>query len=203
MNFSVEDLDAHGYHVIAELNHEEIVPFVRKCMGVFNLVTFSFIFFNALLIAGFLCLLLLSATPAGTILSHASTGLLLFFVILLPLHELIHGTVYKMTGAPDVTYHADLRKMVFYAMANHFVANRSAFYKIGLAPFVIISSLLLAACAFLPEPWTWACWGALIFHTGGCYGDFGLVSFFYNHRDKEIVTYDDAGQKKSFFLAKG
>ena len=202
MNILAEELDAHGYRVMEEMSHEEIVSFVRKYMRIHNAVTISFVIFNVILVAAFIYLMVISSTPVDSILSYASAGLLLFIVFLLPLHELIHGLVYKLVGAAKVSYHSDWKKMVFYAMADRFVANRSEFYKVAMAPFIIINGLLIIACATLPGPWTWVCWGALIMHTGGCYGDFGLISFFYQHPLKEVVTYDDAAQKKSFFLVK-
>jgi hypothetical protein len=35
-----------------------------------------------------------------------------------------------------------------------------------------------------------------------CSGDFGLLSYFDVHRDKEMVTYDDKAAGRSYFYAK-
>ncbi|MBK9716025.1 MAG: hypothetical protein IPO85_00595 [Saprospiraceae bacterium] len=42
----------------------------------------------------------------------------------------------------------------------------------------------------------------LLAHTAMCSGDFGLLSFFDFHKDKEPVTYDDVENKISYFYGK-
>jgi hypothetical protein len=48
----------------------------------------------------------------------------------------------------------------------------------------------------------WVLFGALLIHTGGCYGDFGLVSYLWQKRKFKPVTYDDVLESKTFFYVK-
>jgi hypothetical protein len=43
--------------------------------------------------------------------------------------------------------------------------------------------------------------GALFMHTGGCSGDFALISYFYIFLDNAPVTFDDVeGEVSCFFI---
>jgi Putative zincin peptidase len=130
-------------------------------------------------------------------------GVFLFFIILLPVHELIHGLFYKLFGATNISFAGEWRKLIFYCVADGFVITSNAFVFIALAPFVIISTVLVIAMLFSSGSFFYLLFGSLILHTGGCFGDFSLASYFYNNRKKKPVTYDDASNKKSYFFIKG
>jgi len=42
----------------------------------------------------------------------------------------------------------------------------------------------------------------LLAHTAMCSGDFGLLSYFDYHRDKDIVTYDEVESNISYFYSR-
>lgn len=42
----------------------------------------------------------------------------------------------------------------------------------------------------------------LLAHTTMCSGDFGLLSYFDYHRDKDIVTYDEVESNISYFYSR-
>ena len=50
-------------------------------------------------------------------------GIILFFVVLLPLHELIHGAVFKILGAPKIGFGWNWKGMMAYAYAQKFAIN--------------------------------------------------------------------------------
>ncbi|MBL0095147.1 MAG: DUF3267 domain-containing protein [Bacteroidetes bacterium] len=129
-------------------------------------------------------------------------GFFVFFLIV-PIHELIHGIGYKLAGAEKVSYKAIWKQMIFYAMADRFVARKKQFVLLAIAPFVLINTLFITLFLYLPEPVSWVSYGALLMHTAGCSGDFALMSYFYNYWEKNPVTYDDVvGQMSYFFLKK-
>ncbi len=49
------------------------------------------------------------------------------FTIIIPVHEGIHAIVYKMLGAKNIRFGADVKKMIFYATADKYVTTRKKF----------------------------------------------------------------------------
>ena len=114
---------------------------------------------------------------------------------------MIHGLTYRMVGAEKVSYVAQWRKLVFYAMADGFIAGRKPFMLVALAPCIVINFLLLIGFFFSGVQIEFVFLSALLLHTGGCIGDFAMVSFFHQHKDKEVYSYDDALASKTYFYA--
>lgn len=122
----------------------------------------------------------------------------LSFLLLLPIHEGIHGLAYKLYGAKDVRYGIVWRQGVAYAVAHRFVIDGRRFMWVALAPFLIINAMLLIAAAILPEH-RLLLLSVLAWHTIGTAGDFALLNYFWLHRDRQIYTWDDADTKASHF----
>jgi len=120
----------------------------------------------------------------------------------LPLFEYIHVLAYKINGATNTSYDANLRKFYFMALADKFVANKREFQIIALAPFLIISSILISIIFYADQSWTLTCVATLLAHTAMRSGDFGLLSYFDYHQDKEVVTYDEVENNISFFYGR-
>ncbi len=194
------NLQENGYQLHERLEHVDLVNFIKRYFFMKNAVIISYWIFNAVLIAGGIYFLFKT-----TALSQALNQLFLgffFFFILVPVHELIHGIGYKLAGAEKVSYKAEWKKLVFYAMADGFVTNRKQFIRLAIAPFLILNSMLIVACWICPPYWAWLSYGILLMHTAGCAGDFALISYFYTYWDMEPLTYDDVGAKISYFYLK-
>ncbi len=204
MNVQADQLPGLHYRPFAELEHAQLVQFTRDHIRPGTPVSTGYWLLNAAL-AGFIGFQLLRPrdAPLPEVLLGLGVGFFVFFVVLLPLHELIHGLGYKLVGAKAVSYHADWRKLTFYAAADGFVASTREFCGVALAPFTIINAGLVLGYVLAEPPVAWVCLGALWLHTGGCAGDFALVNFLYKHRRQALVTYDDVGAAKSFFYARG
>jgi len=205
MQMTPEELERHGFLLQDTLTHQDLIPFVRLYL---NKRTRSSIFYTAFNVA-FVALLVfwfwkssnLPSFAFGEGLSHTSIGIAITLA-LIPLHEYLHVLAYKWQGATNTSYDANFRKFYFMALADKFVANRKEFQVIALAPFVVISIGLLLAAALSGPLWTFAWLGALLVHTACCSGDFGLLSYFDFHKDKEVVTYDDKENGVPFFYGK-
>ena len=63
--------------------------------------------------------------------------------LIIPVHEFIHWIAYKKEGANDVRFGAIWKSFVFYAAAHNFAADYKTFRRIALAPFYILSVLLI------------------------------------------------------------
>ena len=129
---------------------------------------------------------------------NLSYGLAIAF-LLLPIHEFIHVLAYRSQGAVHTSYNANLKKFYFLAVADQFVASKKEFQIVALAPFVVITSVGFVLLFFTTPLWSMTVLGALLTHTAFCSGDFGLLSYFDFHKDKEIVTYDDKESRVSYF----
>ena len=126
-------------------------------------------------------------------------GLLLMLLMIIP-HEIIHGIAYKMTGAQKVIYGADWKQMVFHASAPYHPINFRQMLLVALAPFVVLTSLLIVGLLTTGGNWWWAFYGLLLMHTQGCFGDFAMVNFFARQAEpEEWVTFDDS-KRQSFVL---
>jgi hypothetical protein len=193
-------LEIEGYSLQSTLTHSEIGDFIKPYFFKRNPVMIFYGFFSISL----LVISVYSLIKPGAFLDHLSEfslGIALFF-LLVPIHELIHGFMYRRAGALNVSYKAEWKKLIFYAMADKFVTFKKPFLYIALAPFMVINSLLILVIFLAPSSQYFIWMGALFMHTGGCSGDFALISYFYTFWEKDPVTFDDVERKVSYFYIK-
>ncbi len=193
-------LESKGYTLQSILTHSEIGDFIMPYFFKRNPVMIFYGIFSISL----LVISVYSLIKSGAFLDHLSEFSLgiAFFFLLVPFHELIHGFMYRRAGAYKVSYKAEWKKFIFYAMADKFVTFKKPFLYIALAPFVVINSLLILVIFLAPASQYFIWLGALFMHAGGCSGDFGLISYFYTFWDKDPVTFDDVEGKVSYFFIK-
>jgi hypothetical protein len=203
MNITPENLTSSGYISDKELGLDELVPFAKDNIQKSNPVSIFYWAYSMILVATFFWLLFEEQRIETTgALTMAFLGVFFFIIILLPLHEIIHALFYKIAGAKKVSLHAQLKRLVLYAIADRFVASMGEFMLMTMAPFLIINSILIILICLVPPNMMWVLFGALLIHTGGCYGDFGLVSYLWQKRKFKPVTYDDVLESKTFFYVK-
>jgi hypothetical protein len=204
MQLTPQNLSAQGYTQLEALNHSELIPFVMRCLRKRNFPTVFFFVFNVLAGIGMMYLLFdhqKGDYGIGKRLLYICYGFCVSFLFI-PLHEWIHVWAYRLCGAKKTSLSANWSKFYFMALAHDFVANARAFMVIALAPFVIISSLLLTGIFFGDVLTQLLCCGALFAHSTMCAGDFGLLGYFAQHGDQKIVTYDDVEKGISYFYGK-
>jgi membrane glycosyltransferase len=205
MQLCPEDLEPNHYQLLDKLDHKELTAFIMAYLKKGTVYTVLFCLLNLVFATAvmFLALLLLKKYHYGfnQVFLHAFGGFLLTF-LLVPVHELIHAAAYKLQGARHTNFDANLRKFYFYAIADQFVASRREFTIVALAPFAVITLLLLALLPVLSPLLMLTVLSIVFTHTSFCSGDFGLLSYFAFHKDKTIVTYDDKEEKMSFFYWK-
>ncbi len=202
MKIRPEELTENGYVLIDKLGHKELVPFIRSYIkkptkySVFYYLS-NFIVFGLVgyfFVQGYN----LPNYSFGDRFTHFSYGLAIAFA-LLPLHEYIHVLAYKSQGATNTSYDANLKKFYFMALADKFVASKKEFEVVALAPFIIITSLLIVMFFMVNANWMLTISSVLLAHTAMCSGDFGLLSYFEFNKKKQVVTYDDIENKISYF----
>ncbi len=203
MDLKIEELENNGYHLIEELQHDELIPFVQRIFRSPNWITKTYIWLNIILIIGLLALIvvaILDGKSFGSIIGQVSWGILLLLPII-PIHEGLHGAVYKYLGAPKVHYTANFKRFYFTAQADRFLVDKNGFYPLAFTPFLVINSAAIVLMFIFPEYLLLLC-TFLFSHTTACGGDFALAAYFYNKRDTGLITYDDVPNKRTFFYAR-
>lgn len=205
MNLKPEDLKANGYTMLEKLDHMELIPFVRIYLKKWTRFSALYVISNFLSFAGAGYFLVKYSQAGYFTIGDGAVNLsfgFAFAFLLLPVHEYIHVWAYKSQGAQHTSFDANLKKFYFLAVADHFVASRKEFQIVALAPFVVITSVLLVLFFFTGPLWTMTVLGVFLTHTAFCSGDFGLLSYFEVHKGQEVVTYDDRANKVSYFYGK-
>jgi hypothetical protein len=199
-------LREQGYVQTAQFSFLELINVVRSGFASRNRFIMSY---WALLLASLLApaaagwwWVRAGAVTLSDYMAWAFSGVLITF-LLVPLHEGIHGWCFRYYGARQVRYGVVLKYLMFYAVAHLFVVNYRQYRLIALAPFVVISILCIAAAVWLPHPFKAAALGALFFHTFCCAGDFGLCAYMYLYRNRDVVSFDDADTRSTWFFCKG
>lgn len=205
MKIKPDQLTENGYVLLDELGHKELIPFIRANMkkrtkySVFYYLSniFIFVFVGYLFVQGNN----LPEYSIGDRFTHLSYGLAISFA-LIPIHEYIHVLAYKLMGASNTSYDTNLKKFYFMALADKFVANKKEFEIVALAPFILITSMLVILLFIANASWILTISGILLAHTSMCSGDFGLLSYFEFNKEKQPVTYDDVENKISYFYGR-
>ncbi len=205
MKIRPDELTEKGYVLLDSLAHKELVPFIQTYIHKKTKYAILYYLCNLLVfgLAGYLFMQGYNQPDfdISNRFTHFCYGLAIAFA-LLPLHEYIHVLAYKSQGATNTSYDANLKKLYFMALADKFVVNKKEFEIVALAPFVVISTVLTILLFAVNPNWTLTIIGTLLTHTAMCSGDFGLLSYFEFHKDKEVVTYDDIGIGISYFYGK-
>ncbi len=119
-------------------------------------------------------------------------------ILVIPLHEIIHGLAYKFLGAKKIIFGADLQQFIFFVTADRHPVSGVQIYFLALLPFVLIN-LILVVLTLSVFP------GLLLFssffllsHNLMCIGDFAISN--YVHRTKSrLYSYDEPKNKMSYF----
>jgi hypothetical protein len=205
MEYSIEELEKEeNFRSIKEVPYSELLSFVMEYLRVRSPVTISF---------WLLCLLLLIVSiitgvnlhnnlPAGKMIIHSAIGLVLFPVIVIPVHEFLHIIPYWFSGAKNIRVGMDPAQFLFYVSAHRHVASPKQFIIVALVPFLIISMASAILIFTLSPQWSWSILLFLLAHTTMCAGDLALLNFYWVNRGKEIYTWDDADIKVAYFYAR-
>jgi len=205
MALQVEDLeDQSKFRQILKIPYDELVSFVldyiRRRSGL--MVFFWSICLVFLGIALYIRINIDGYFPFSNIFLHTLLGLIVFPVLYVPIHELLHIIPYYFTGAKRIRIGMDLKQYMFYVTAHRHVATEKQFRFVALVPFVLTSGAMLYLTLRLPGLWKWSLSLFLFVHATMCAGDFALLNFYSLHKGKEIYTWDDADEKTAYFYEK-
>jgi len=130
-------------------------------------------------------------------------GLATSFSLLIILHELIHAAAYLWVGVHNLSFGVKWHKFLFYVLSDSTVLNYNQFKKVSLAPVVIVGVIsLLGMIFFYNRPGFNFFLPIFALHSLFSAGDFGLLCFFQNRPDIEILTFDVKEEGKTYFYGR-
>jgi hypothetical protein len=202
MSIRVEDLeDQCKYRQILKVPYDELVTFIldyiRRRSGLMVFFWSSCIFFLGIAIV--VRFNISGYFPLKNIFLHTILGFIVFPILYVPFHELMHVIPYYLTGARKIRIGMDLKQYMFYVSAHRHVATPGQFKVVAFIPFLVTSIFLLILVLYLPGLWKWSFSLLLFVHATMCAGDFAMLNFYSLHRGKKIYTWDDADLKIAYF----
>ncbi|VBB46893.1 membrane hypothetical protein [uncultured Paludibacter sp.] len=130
-------------------------------------------------------------------------GILFSVTFLIAVHELIHAAAYKLVGAKKLSFGMRVRKFLFFVLADKQVLTFRQFKIVALAPVITIAVLTIIGMVLTyNQPMFYFFLSIFGIHSLFCGGDFGLLSYFENREDKEILTFDIKEEGKTYFYVK-
>ncbi len=202
MRFKVEELDDPcRFRQLLKVPYDELVGFildyVRRRTGLM-------IFFWSVCIIFLGLALTIRINISGyfqlkNIFFHTLLGVIIFPLLIIPVHELFHVIPFLLTGARKIRAGIDLKQFLFYVTAHRHVVNAREFRLVAWAPFMILNIILLVLIFLLPGLWKWSLSLLLFVHTTMCAGDFALLNFFRINKKRKVYTWDDADEKIAYF----
>jgi hypothetical protein len=202
MAFTINDLnDPSRFRLLLTVSYNDIVGFVLDYIKRRTNLT---VFFWSVCLIFLGISIVIRIDIAGLfeikkIFEHTLLGLIVFPLLIIPVHEGLHIIPYFISGARNIKVGMDLNQYMFYVTAHRHVASPLQFRIVALIPFVVItlSALLLTLC--LPGLWKWSFSLFLLAHTTMCAGDFAMLNFYHINKRKKIYTWDDADLKEAYF----
>lgn len=202
MKISVEELlGSSEYKLVKTVDYHNMISFVVEYI---KKISFLMIIYWGFCLAALGLSLSIRFSIAGgypvtSILLHSLLGLIVFPILIIPIHELLHIIPYSLTGARDIRVGMDLRQYMFYVTAHRYVAGPVQFCITALVPFVVISLASAILVFVLPGLWKWSLSLFLLSHATMCSGDFALLNFYWLSRPAKILTWDDTDEKIAYF----
>ncbi len=124
-----------------------------------------------------------------------------FGLLLIPIHELLHGLYLRILGSETTKYEFDFRRFRYGCYSDQFVLSRREYYNFLLAPFMLITFLqIILAIGFAPVSVFFL--SMMLMHSSICTGDFALLNFASFLRGNEVFVYYDRQSRQTVFLAK-
>ncbi|MDX2161931.1 MAG: DUF3267 domain-containing protein [bacterium] len=111
-------------------------------------------------------------------------------VVVLPLHELLHGIVMRHFGH-RVRYGFKPSMGVLYALAENALFRRNEFLLVLLTPLTVITLAGMLLNLVMPESLTYTIALGVIFNAGGAVGDLWMTGVLLHYK-KRVIVQDDA-----------
>lgn len=197
-----EELHQSDYALLAEMTHVSMIEFVLEYfMRRTSWLTRSHHAMSLLTLGAAIFAAIQTGRSWKGCLADFGLAFVALFLVILPIHELLHAAAYRLVGARDIRWDYSWRMAAVWVIAHRFVVTTGPFVIVALAPFVVINAALIIAAIALPK-YSVLLLFILLWHLHGAIGDFSLLNFIWLHRQRGFWTYDDAESGKSFFFGR-
>lgn len=192
----------HGYDLILELDFNDMIPFVMKSIRRKSAVSFFYAVINLALLS-FIVLFLIKGIKNSSlewrpVLRQMVSGTFAGTLLIIPIHELLHGLVYRIVGAKKIRFGVDLQQFIVFVTADRYPVSGSEIIYLALTPFIVINAITILLIVFcFPHLILFSSF-LLLSHNIMCIGDFAVVNFVMQEKMK-IYNYDAVDEEKSYF----
>lgn len=203
-----EDLqNENEFELLAEVSHQELREFVVEQITKEKYLIRSYSVYQVVMMMLLVFLLTRSIVLAVKGYAEPIIGiglaLLFSFSVLIVIHELLHALAYLLSGARRISFGLNLKKFVFYALADQQVIASRAFHWIALAPLVVVKLICIAgAITFYNEQLMYFFLTVMCLHSLFCAGDMAMLAFYRLHHEKEIYNFDNRSEGKTYFYTR-
>ena len=204
MKRSTTQYEGDMIELLAEVkNDQTFQEFINQQLRKKTLVSLSY---KALLL--FICGVLLSIYlfqyssegSTSNFLFQLGLGILLG-MLLIPIHESIHGIYLKALGSGNVKFEWDILRFRFDCYSDKFVITKPEYYRLLLAPAILVTFVLLVLSLIFSQ-FLVVFSAMILMHSALCAGDIALVNHLSYLREEQLFIYYDADYRKTIFLAK-
>ena len=193
--------DPH-FRQVLELDFGEMIPFVIS-----NIRRRSFIsLFYAGINIGLLFFIVINVAKGllsdqytwSMVFKQSIPGIFAGSILIIPIHELLHGLAYRILGARKIHFGADMQQMLFYVTADRYPVSGKELYFLALLPFAAINCIVFLLLHWLPQ--TIILWlFTLLCHNIMCIGDFAIVNYVIQYK-RRVYSFDMVNERKSYFF---
>ncbi|MFA5329639.1 MAG: DUF3267 domain-containing protein [Prolixibacteraceae bacterium] len=202
---SPEDLqNKDEFELLTEVSHQQLKEFVAEQITKEKFIIRVYSVYQILMIMLFIYLgtrsIVLLIKGHALQISGIGLAVLFSFTALIVLHELLHALAYWVTGARRISFGLELKKFIFYALADRQVIAPRAFHFVALAPFVVVK--LVCLVGFFSSHnivLTYFFLSVMCLHSLFCAGDIAMLAFYNLYPDREIYNYDNRTEGKTYF----
>lgn len=117
--------------------------------------------------------------------------LVLFFVLMIPVHETIHAFMYPCSlGSKHLFMGVWMRRGLCYVVYDSPV-SRNRILTVLSAPFIVVSSVFAIAAVFVPSEWRLVVIFYFLVHSAVCTGDFATYVLLIKQVPKNSLVHND------------
>jgi len=203
---SIEELNNRDlFDLLASVEHARIKDFVlSQVMEDRRIVPYYMFYQIALFLAAIFFLtrsIVLAIRGESAYLLFTIGAIAFSLTLLVVIHELLHGLVIKLAGAPKVSFGMVPGKFIFYAEADKFVLGRKLFLRVAFTPLVVIQIITaILIIAWFTQPLVYFPLMVMCIHSFFCAGDIALATLFFRFPGREVFTYDDHEKRTSYYF---
>ncbi len=194
-----------AYSLILELDFNNMIPFVLSNIQRRSFFSFFYAFVNLGLLSLTLYIIILGLMESQQswlmIIKQSMIGIFAGSILVIPLHELLHGVAYRILGARNIKYGADMQQLIFFVTADRYTVSGLELQFLAMTPFTVINIVTgIVSLIWFPHLKLLSAI-FLLSHNIMCIGDFALANYVVLKKTK-VFTYDEPENKKSYFYAK-